>query len=375
VRADLDPHVIVDAARGVESTGPLGFRVSDRSFTYSAAGGAVEVADGLEGAATIVSLSPQAWDDFVAQIRTFINLYLAGELTFDRGGFDGLADWDPVLRLLHVGIPIYDSARVDLSSVDLARTFTLEDRDEDLRAYLLTTGYLHVSGVLAGDEIGALNAEVDRLAEMARPGDDQSWWVSDGNGDEQLCRLVYAGNRSPVVAALEADARLSRLGQLLDPGLRVAPDRMEGTAVLLKVPGPTTGLSNIPWHQDCGMGGHATCCPAAGVGVQLTGSSAETGNLLVVPGSHGQTLHYQWEKRLRDVPVVAVDTEPGDVTVHIQDLMHASPEPTGAGGRRTLYVTFYPPTLWDQVGPGEAFNDLVRNRGEEIRRSPRHHDS
>ena len=86
---------------------------------------------------------------------------------------------------------------------------------------------------------------------------------------------------------------------------------------------------------------------------------------MLVPGSHGQTLPYRWEERLRDVPVVAIDTEPGDVTVHVQDLTHASPEPTGAGGRRTMYVTHYPPSLWSHVGPGQAFNDLVRNRGRE----------
>jgi hypothetical protein len=30
-----------------------------------------------------------------------------------------------------------------------------------------------------------------------------------------------------------------------------------------------------------------------------------------------------------------------------------------------MYVTHYPPSLWDHIGPGQAFNDLVRNRGRE----------
>lgn len=49
----------------------------------------------------------------------------------------------------------------------------------------------------------------------------------------------------------------------------------------------------------------------------------------------------------------------------LADLMHASPRPTGAGNRRVLYVTYYPPTLVDQVGPCEAINDLVRDRQAE----------
>ncbi len=65
-------------------------------------------------------------------------------------------------------------------------------------------------------------------------------------------------------------------------------------------------------------------CPAVSVGIQITGSDSATGNLRVIPGSHGQAVHHRWEERLADVPVASIDTEPGDVTVHIQDLIHAS---------------------------------------------------
>ena len=126
---------------------------------------------------------------------------------------------------------------------------------------------------------------------------------------------------------------------------------MEGAAVLLKVPGKTSGLSNIPWHQDCGLGGHAILCPAVGIGIQLTGSSAETGNLQVVPGSHGQAVHYGWTQRLAEVPYVSIDTEPGDVTIHIQDVMHASPNRPGREAGAPCTSPTYPPALWDHVGP------------------------
>ena len=353
------------AAEAITAVGPLGVRVADRAFTYRLGAHGVERVDGLDEAAAVVALPAAAWEDFASQTRTFINLFLAGELRFERGHFEHLAQWDPVLKLLHAGIPIYDPNRADISRVDLRRVFTLESSDAELRGYLGIAGFLHVGGVFTAAEMAALDEEVDRLAAMARPGDDESWWVTSDTGADILCRLIYTGLRSPLVARLEQDARVRRLGTLVDQVHRPAPDRMEGTAVLLKVPGATSGLSNIPWHQDCGMGGHAVFCPAVAVGIQITGSSARTGNLLLVPGSHGQTLPWGWETRLQDVPVVAVDTEPGDVTVHVQDLTHASPQPTGEGGRRTVYVTHYPPTLWDHIGAGEAFNDLVRNRGRE----------
>ena len=365
---DLEDAILTSAAADLVGTGALTFLVDEQAITYRVDAGRLLAEEGAADGATVVRLGAAAWSDLVGQVRTSINLFLAGELTFERGSFELLADWDSALRYLHAAIPPYDPMRADLDGRDPRASFTLDDSDEELRAQLEVMGFLHLRGVFTLEEMAAANADVDRLAALARPRDDQSWWVTGEDDEEVLCRLVYATLRSPVLAGLENDARVHRLGTLLDASLRLAPDRMEGSAVLLKVPGRTKGLSNIPWHQDCGMGGHAIFCPAVSLGVQLTGSNAETGNLTVVPGSHGQTLHPQWDKRLQGVPIVAVDTAPGDVTVHVQDVMHASPRPSGLGGRRTMYVTHYPPTLWDHIGPGQAYNDLVRNRTQDVAR-------
>ena len=340
--------------------------VGDDAVTYRVDQGQILSEPGVRDGDTVVLLNAAAWADLVGQERSFINLFLTKELAFERGGFEQLSDWYPALTYLHAGIPPYDPKRADLKGRDPGRAMSLDDSDDELRAQLDTMGFMRVAGVFSVDEMATANAEIDRLAAIAKPGDNESWWVTGEDGDDVLCRLVYATLRSPVLQALEQDPRVRRLGTLLDPEARVSADRMEGSAVLLKVPGKTKGLSNIPYHQDCGMGGHAILCPAVSIGIQLTGSNAETGNLTVVPGSHGQTMHYQWQQRLTDVPVVAVDTQPGDVTVHVQDVMHASPKPTGAGWRRTMYVTHYPAKLWDHVGPGQAYNDIVRNRTQEV---------
>jgi hypothetical protein len=372
VSPSLDPDILESAARDLAPTGAITFLVDDDAVTYAVADSTIRVDEGQRNGPdrdqAVVRLSRQAWDDMVGQLRTIFNLLLSDDLVFERGAFEQLADWDPILRYLHAGIPPYDPARTNLQGRDPSAAFPLDASDADLAAQLQTMGYLHVRAVFGADEMQAANREIDRLAAEARPGDDRSWWVTAEDGTNVLCRLVYATLRSPVLAALENDPRVRRLGTLLDPTLRAAPDRMEGSAVLLKVPGNTSGLSNIPWHQDCGMGGHAIMCPTLSVGIQITGSDSSTGNLRVVPGSHGQAIHYRWEQRLQQVPIVSIDTAPGDVTVHIQDLMHASPQPTGAGGRRTMYVAHYPPTLWQHVGPGEAYNDLVRNRTEQVAR-------
>ena len=361
---ELDPAILASAAAELGSSS-ITFHVGADVITYRAADGTLST-DGTPDGDTAVRLSADAWADLTGQVRSFINLFLTQELTFDRGGFEQLSDWYPALTYLHAGIPPYDPKRADLKGLDPARAMSLDDTDEDLRRQLATMGFMRVRGVFSREEMAEANADIDRLAGEARPGDNLSWWAKDEGDTEVLCRLVYATRRSAVLARLESDPRVKRLATLLDPTLRIAADRMEGSPVLLKVPCRTKGLSNIPYHQDCGMGGHSILCPSVSVGIQLTGSNAESGNLTVVPGSHGQTMHYDWQQRLTDVPVVAVDTEPGDVTVHVQDVMHASPKPTGGGGRRTMYVTYYPAKLWDHIGPGQAYNDIVRNRTEEV---------
>ena len=361
----VDRDLLAMEAALVASTGGLTFHVGDETLTYASDGTTVRCEIGTDTGATAVRLSRRAWDDLVGQMRTFVGLLLSDELHMERGGFEQLADWEPILRYLHAGVPPYDPSRADFEGRDPAAAFPADTDDVELAAQLRTMGYLHVTGVFTAREMDDANCEVDRLASLARPGDDQSWWVTDEDGAPALCRLVYATLRSPLLAAMEGDPRVRRLGRLLDPTLAIAPDRMEGSPVLIKVPGRTSGLSNIPWHQDCGTGGHAVFCPAVSVGIQLTGSNAETGNLQVVPGSHGQALRYRWQDRT-DVPVISIDTAPGDVTVHIQDVMHASPRPTGEGQRRTMYVTHYPSALREHIGPGEALNDLVRNRTEQV---------
>jgi len=364
----VETSVLERAAQRLASTSDITFLVGDQAITYASQNGTIVVEEGRSTGATAVRLGHEAWQDLVRELRTFINLFLNDHLTFERGGFRQLADWDPVLRYLHAGIPPYDPAEVDLDGRDAQASFMSDADDAELAAQLRAIGYLHIKAVFSRDDMDAANEEIDRLAASARPGDDQSWWVTREDRSRALCRLVYTTLRSSTLAKLENDPRIRRLGTLLDPTLRLAPDRMEGSAVLIKVPGNTSGLSNIPWHQDCGMGGHAILCPSVSVGIQLTGSDASTGNLLAIPGSHGHGIHYRWKESLEAVPVTSIDTEPGDVTVHVQDLMHASPQPTGAGGRRTMYVTYYPAKLWEHIGPGQAFNDLVRSRTEQVAR-------
>ena len=61
--------------------------------------------------------------------------------------------------------------------------------------------------------------------------------------------------------------------------------------------------------------------------------------------------------------MVAIDTEPGDVTVHLGHLLHAAPSPTGDGpGRRALYASYVRPATIEYLGPMHGYNDVLFER-------------
>jgi hypothetical protein len=58
--------------------------------------------------------------------------------------------------------------------------------------------------------------------------------------------------------------------------------------------------------------------------------------------------------------VVALETEPGDLTVHFGDAMHTTPPPTADGaGRRALYFKFAEQKTFDWIPSGCHYNDAL----------------
>jgi hypothetical protein len=372
-RSELPPRLTSargrEAADDVRGVPALAFALADgRSYTYAAEDCALGIVPGSDAATVVVELSARAWSDLVQEVRTIPALIYGGELRFARGEPALLRRWQPALRALYSGMPIFDPTQVDLDDehgrrLDLGRSFTLDDRAEEMSHFFHRAGFLHLRGVFPTQEIAELRSVVDELQAAARPGDDLSWWAKDAGGRQVLCRLVYTGLRSPRIAALAADPRLLRICALSGFDLRPTMDRQEGQSVVIKNPGVVEGLSDLPWHQDCGLGGHPITCPGVAVGIQLEAATPESGQLHFVAGTHGASCHPFQDADLPRLPHVALATEAGDCTFHIKDVMHAAPPPTGSGAcRRTLYVSFLSPRAYEFIGPGEAYNDIVRRR-------------
>ena len=63
------------------------------------------------------------------------------------------------------------------------------------------------------------------------------------------------------------------------------------------------------------------------------------------------------------MPIVALETEPGDATVHFGCGLHAGPGPTGSTRRRTLYIQHYNRRALDLIGPYSGYNEIMPGYG------------
>ncbi len=349
---------------------PLAFVLTGGdAFTYVPRGHTFAIQRGSDLADTIVELSGPTWCAFAWELKSSFALLYAEEISVTKGDFGQLARWEPALRAAFDGQALYDIDNppsvndADGRPVDLARTFTLDDSDEQITDFLHRTGFVHLRGVMTTDEIDALGADVSEAVAKAKPDDRRSWWTKV-DGQDVCCRVNYLNDQSARIAALGADARLARIAGFGGSELRDAHDRLDGNGVVIKVPGASEGLVDLPWHRDCGMGGHSVKCPMLNVGIQLDSANEAAGQLHMIAGSHRGTSRLPGPRHAAMVPVVALTTEPGDVTVHFGHTLHAAPAPTdpGASGRRALYLSFVPPLTFEMVGPGQGYNDVLFTR-------------
>ncbi|MGH9081101.1 MAG: phytanoyl-CoA dioxygenase family protein [Acidimicrobiales bacterium] len=363
----LDTHHPLFSESDLLAVQPLAFRLDDgRSYTYLPAGRSFTVEPGIDRAHTVVEMADDPWRDFRWELRSSFALLYADELTVIRGSFGQLVRWEPALRGAFDGQQTYDIddpppvLDADGRPLDIRRTFALDEPEDELTDFLDRAGYLHLRHVMQPDEIEALQLDVAAAVAKARPDDRRSWWTT-ANGRDICSRVNYLNEQSERVAGLGSDDRFLRIARLGGPDLCDAPDRLDGNGVVIKVPAATEGLADLPWHRDCGMGGHPVKCPMLNVGIQLDSATAQTGQLQMIPGSHRGTSRLPGPREAERLPAVALTTEPGDVTVHFGHTLHAAPPPTDhhATGRRALYLSLVPPITFEMVGPGQGYNDVL----------------
>jgi len=321
------------AARGAERLGGLAFRLpGGAAYSYLPRAGGVDVVAGDERADTVVELEAELWEHLVRELDTAPGLLYGGRARCLRGSAMRWLAWEPALRAMFSGRPVYDPDAVALvdragAPLDPARAFARGEERTDMAHFLRHAGYLFVRNVFDAGEVAELLAEAEALAAEAVPGDGLSWWGRDDAGREVLTRVTRAAAK-PRLRSLPGDPRLRALADLADERLEHRGGGDEGVSVIWKRPRMREGLGDLPWHRDCGMGGHAALCPILIVSVYLTPATPETGELRMLPGSWSRGCGPIDARHPRAPRGVSFAAAPGDVSLHYGDTMHAAPPPT-----------------------------------------------
>jgi ectoine hydroxylase-related dioxygenase (phytanoyl-CoA dioxygenase family) len=359
------------AARGARELGPLAFRLREGgAYTYLPGEDGIEIAPGDDAADTVVEIGSQAWQGLVHDLESAPGLLYAGLVRGLRGEMLDFVRWEPALRAMYLGRPVYDPAAVDLLDrhgrrLDPVRSFRLEDTDEEMADFLDATGYLLVRGAFAPEEVETFRVAAERLAERAVEGDRESWWGRRADGRSVLCRVIHAGV-APELAALYGDPRVTRLAALSTQKLVAAdPEEVNGVAVVWKQPGISEGLGDLPWHRDCGLGGHAVKCPCMVCSIYLRPANAGTGDLRFLPGSWRSSVGFAQGDDESAPRGISIAAEAGDVSFHYGDVAHAAPPPESSQGphRTSVLLSFRPEGARHHRGEAH-YNDVIF-QGEE----------
>lgn len=334
------------AARGYAQLGlaPLAFEVGEVRGTLRVEGGALALCPGVDEDATHTVLEPRAFSELVQDVSSALGLGMRGQVELRRGSMDQFVAWEPVLRAALDGRPVHEPGMVKLcerdgSPLDLQRSFTLADPPEALGAFLAEAGFLHIRNVFEPGEMAAISADLDAAVAEARPEEGRAWWARGGDGAMYAARILGFNEKSPTLRALLRDERITRLGRFTDDRyVQRDPETEDAAEGLLKKIGVSEGISDVPWHKDCGPGMHSRRCCALTIGICLTPADRESGELGVVAGSHRANVQGGGVRRDLDLPRVPLPADAGDVTVHCSCTLHMSRPPVSRE-RRVVYTS------------------------------------
>ena len=242
---------------------------------------------------------------------------------------------------------------------------------DEQSAFLHEHGFLVFGGVVRPAEIATVVAELDRIEARWIAEERQAVYGvplflgGENEGRPFVQRLPFTSVFSPPIHALVRDERFAPIRTLVGDGARVGDREKDGVVVnrYLNVPGSVH--PRLGWHTDglrdlfylrmprpmLNVGLHFDRCPRA------------SGGLRLIPGSHRQGFLSMCFRKpyfvshAPDPHEVAIETEPGDLTVHDGRLWHRVARSSSAGAaslRRTMYV----PYLTDPYEPkGESRPD------------------
>ena len=341
------------AARGIASRNIAGLRlqVADRGLTLRVRDDELQLSDRDDSDCIRAELSADALSELLQDQRTTMGLAMQSLVKITRGDFDHWISWEPVFRALLDGRPVHEPGAITLqdphgSPLDVKRSFSLDDDPAVMQHQLEEAGFLHVQSVFSGAEMAQVSHDLNNALKRATPDDGASWWAEDAGGKQQAVRVLWFEEQSDRLHKLLHDERLQWLADLTGDGHDGSAMSAEGLIKPLHI---RKGLSDLPWHKDCGQGGHSLRCNGLTVGISVTGADSESGALGVIPGSHRANVQIAGQDPSLDLAPVKLETLTGDITVHCSDTLHRAHSPSKRT-RQVVYTSFQlPPLPGDRV--------------------------
>lgn len=320
---------------------PLALEVGDRSWTLRAEGGTLGVRDGTVDGAVVVTLDEAAFSDWAQLQRSFNGMVVMQELVFRDGTIRDISIWDALTHTLLEGWPVTDDSLTFVdrhgAPLDLEQSFGPEDDPDDIAHFLREAGYLHLRGWLEPADMAAIAEEIDAAVPAYTEGDGKSWWAVLADGTRRCVRLQEFLEHSPTTMAMLEGDRWEQLRNTI-----AADDDLihsKNIEALIKPVGVVQGASDVTFHRDCHLGRHPYGCSGTTIGVSVTGGSEANGRLRVAAGSHRVAMPVEIARFDPYLPIIAVTTEPGDLTVHLSCTLHEAAPPK-VEQRKVMYAAF-----------------------------------
>ncbi len=241
---------------------------------------------------------------------------------------------------------------------ELSTRFTLGDRITDEQAAFLDRhGFLLFKAVASPEEVRMILAELDRIeAEWIAEARTSVYGVPlfqgrGADGRPLIQRFPFTSCFSEAIKSFVRDPRFAPVRGLVGESTRVGDSEKDGVVVNRYINVPGSVYPRLGWHTD-GLRDLFYLRmpkPMLNVGLHLDRITAADGGLRLIPGTHNQGFLSMCFKKpyfishRPDPHEIAVETQPGDLTVHDGRLWHrvqASPHTGERSLRRSMYVPY-----------------------------------
>ena len=230
--------------------------------------------------------------------------------------------------------------------------------------------FLDTHGFLVFDQVISENEVAEMVSEFTRIGEE---WAAQGRrsingvplfrgkdhrGEQFIQRLAFTSLHSAYIHQMLHDERFEPIRKLIGDKARVGDQEKDGAVVSRYLNCKGSVYPKLGWHTDGLRDVFYLRRPKRmlNVGLHFDECQTDDGGLRLIPGTHNQGF---WDTVFRkanfishdeDPNEVAVNTKPGDLTIHDGRLWHRVQQSKHTG-ERSLRRVMYVPYLTDEYQP------------------------